>query len=843
MSTRRLAAIMFTDIVGYTALMQESESRAIEVRSRHREVFERFHEQYQGEILQYYGDGTLSIFDSAVAATQCAIDMQIAFQEDPKVPLRIGIHTGDILYSKEEAIGDGVNIASRVETIASPGSVMVSERVAEYLKNQSEIPLASMGSFTFKNVKEEIEVFAVDRPELDVPSPKNVKGKFIKHKGPNEKTGLAKLPIWARYIGGFALFLVLAPIIYFPLYRFATGEAANIEGINVSAEQTAINYENQIRFFVSAFEYKGQDSTQKWLGLGMPYALEMDWDQDPHILNIFVESEEPKPINSAIEQGITYNCNYLLRGEYDRTEDGGYQIDIKLHHLPSGQLFDELSFQGTELFSLLDSVSLRTKMALGIESEQLAKVRDLPTQQILTSSMPAYQRYCEAFIKILNGDFTGYVGGLAEATEIDSTFAWGAYTAAQAYYQYLRSDESSIKAIDLAMRHRKRLPEVFEARVKQLKFRIYDEPEKALQLSQLLVELHPGNFSFSQTLINDLFMQERYEEVLTEIDRLQAMRKDPCELFYVEGNCLLRLNKIREGLKRTKACQEASPNSASLAQMYAEFFLADGKYEEAGKWFQRAELLESQYLAWDKLAPHIDFMQDSADKINFEALYEGLTGRYYSDRIMTFYFNVSTNGHQLYINGPRQQKYPYYPVSSHKFIATPGHQAVFEYDEAGNPIAVLGTEPSGRSYRLEYVDSNLDEARAKLTKADFASAKAKLEGVPEAYQNGWLYEAIKDAVSYEAEEVAADWDKMLGEYAAPDGLGVNLFIENNRLFATFIQGQNLDPFPIFPINETDFVNTQYLGRTIRLVKEGESVVAVEIVYPDKDPIRFNRVPS
>ncbi|MEL7533297.1 MAG: adenylate/guanylate cyclase domain-containing protein, partial [Bacteroidota bacterium] len=443
MSTRRLAAIMFTDIVGYTAIMQESESRALEVRTRHREIFERFHEQYQGQILQYYGDGTLSIFDSAVAATQCAIDMQVAFQEDPKVPLRIGIHTGDIIYSKEEAIGDGVNVASRVESIASPGSVMVSERVAEYLKNQSEIPLTSMGSFTFKNVKDEIEVFAIDRPELDVPSPKSIKGKFSKHKGPQEKSILARMPIWARYLGGFALFLVLAPIIYFPLYRFATGNAATSEISSSGQDKVLVSYENQIKFFVSAFEYKGSDSSLQWLSIGMPYALEMDWDQDPHILNIFPEAYKPQPMNSALEAGVQYNCDYLLRGEYDRTAEGLYQIDVRIHHLPSGQLFDELSFQGTDLFALLDTVSLRTKIALGVELEQLNKVRDLPVQQILTSSIAAYKTYCEGFILALDGDYSGYVKSIAKSIEIDSTFSWGAYSTAQAYYQYLRSDGSS----------------------------------------------------------------------------------------------------------------------------------------------------------------------------------------------------------------------------------------------------------------------------------------------------------------------------------------------------------------------------------------------------------------
>ena len=66
MSTRRLTAIMFTDIAGYTAMMQEDEARAIQIRQRHREVFEQQHEAHRGQIIQYYGDGTLSVFDSAI---------------------------------------------------------------------------------------------------------------------------------------------------------------------------------------------------------------------------------------------------------------------------------------------------------------------------------------------------------------------------------------------------------------------------------------------------------------------------------------------------------------------------------------------------------------------------------------------------------------------------------------------------------------------------------------------------------------------------------------------------------------------------------------------------------
>ena len=87
---RQLAAIVFTDIVGYSKLMREDEAKATLIRERHRSVFDQFTPEYGGKILQYYGDGTLSVFQSSVAAVECCVEMQKAFQQDPMVPLRIG---------------------------------------------------------------------------------------------------------------------------------------------------------------------------------------------------------------------------------------------------------------------------------------------------------------------------------------------------------------------------------------------------------------------------------------------------------------------------------------------------------------------------------------------------------------------------------------------------------------------------------------------------------------------------------------------------------------------------------------------------------------------------------
>ncbi|MCB0578121.1 MAG: adenylate/guanylate cyclase domain-containing protein, partial [Phaeodactylibacter sp.] len=121
--TRQLAAIMFTDIQGYTALMQQNEQKALQARSKHRRIFNSAMEKYNGKVLQYYGDGTLSIFDSAIDAVHCGIEMQLGFREAPSIPVRIGIHTGDIFFSEEEIVGDSVNVASRIESLAVAGSV------------------------------------------------------------------------------------------------------------------------------------------------------------------------------------------------------------------------------------------------------------------------------------------------------------------------------------------------------------------------------------------------------------------------------------------------------------------------------------------------------------------------------------------------------------------------------------------------------------------------------------------------------------------------------------------------------------------------------------------------
>jgi len=160
--------------VGYTALMQEDERLAKANRDRNREVLVRRVEEHGGEILQFYGDGTLSVFKSAIAAVECGIRIQTDLRGPPSIPIRVGIHTGDVIHDDDGVFGDGVNLAARIQGLAIPGSVLISEKVFDDVKNQPGILTRSLGSFALKNVKKPMEAWALANEGLAVPDPRTM---------------------------------------------------------------------------------------------------------------------------------------------------------------------------------------------------------------------------------------------------------------------------------------------------------------------------------------------------------------------------------------------------------------------------------------------------------------------------------------------------------------------------------------------------------------------------------------------------------------------------------------------------------------------------------------------
>jgi TolB-like protein len=158
---RRLAAIMFTDIVGYTALMAESEEKGLRARERHRALVRPLVEQYHGESIEARGDESLSVFPTALDAVNCALAIHAQLQDDPELNLHLGIHLGDLVVQGGEVSGDGVNIASRICSLSEGGGLCVSGEVYRSIRNQPGIEAVPRGEHDLKNVPEPVAVYSV----------------------------------------------------------------------------------------------------------------------------------------------------------------------------------------------------------------------------------------------------------------------------------------------------------------------------------------------------------------------------------------------------------------------------------------------------------------------------------------------------------------------------------------------------------------------------------------------------------------------------------------------------------------------------------------------------------
>ncbi len=168
---RRLAAIIFTDMVGYTALTQSDEARSLDLLDKHNHILRPFFTNFHGREVKTIGDSFLVEFDSALDATNCAIEIQRSLHEynttspkDWKINLRIGIHLGDVVRSTGDIFGDAVNIASRLQPLAEPEGICISGQVYDQIRNKIRQPFVKMDAHDLKGVRFPIDVYKIEMP-------------------------------------------------------------------------------------------------------------------------------------------------------------------------------------------------------------------------------------------------------------------------------------------------------------------------------------------------------------------------------------------------------------------------------------------------------------------------------------------------------------------------------------------------------------------------------------------------------------------------------------------------------------------------------------------------------
>ncbi len=165
---RRLGAIMFTDVVGYTSMSSQDEATALGLLGRYRALLNSVFPRHEGRVVKTMGDGFLVEFASAVEAVDCAVEVQkelgrfnSALAEEQKVLVRIGIHVGDVVHSDGDVLGDAVNVASRVEPLAEPGGICVTRQVVDQVEGKVKWPLLPMGERELRNLPNPVEVYSV----------------------------------------------------------------------------------------------------------------------------------------------------------------------------------------------------------------------------------------------------------------------------------------------------------------------------------------------------------------------------------------------------------------------------------------------------------------------------------------------------------------------------------------------------------------------------------------------------------------------------------------------------------------------------------------------------------
>lgn len=162
---RKLVAIMFTDIVGYTALMGKSESSALKFLKTNLLIHQKQIEKYNGKIVKELGDGILAIFENVTESVYCGIEIQKETRLE-KIPLRIGIHEGEVVVKNGDVFGDEVNIASRIQGESASGGICISNNVYRIIRNKEGLKAESIGKKILKNVKEPMILYQLISPSL-----------------------------------------------------------------------------------------------------------------------------------------------------------------------------------------------------------------------------------------------------------------------------------------------------------------------------------------------------------------------------------------------------------------------------------------------------------------------------------------------------------------------------------------------------------------------------------------------------------------------------------------------------------------------------------------------------
>ncbi|SVB86774.1 uncharacterized protein METZ01_LOCUS239628, partial [marine metagenome] len=418
---RRLAAIVFTDICGFTELMGRDETKAMALLDQQRALLKPIISNFNGEWLKEIGDGVLISFPSAVKAVTCSLEIQRILAHNSDLTLRIGIHIGDVIKKDGDVFGDGVNIASRLEPLAEPGGICVSERVHEDIKNKPEISTAFQEEQLLKGVDKPIKVYSIFTQMSSTPT------QVLTQPQQETTSPKSKIPILAA---GLAIGLLIT---VFAL-RTSPEQGIVVEPVFYTGERIPIA--------IADFENNTGDATLDGLSGLLITSLEQS-----NYLTVLTRSrmydllkQIGKPDVDLVDEKIgreichSANINSLVLTSI-RQFGELYSVDLKILDIEKDEYLYSTNVQAEgkkNIPGLIDEISKQTRISLAEKAEEIEKSqRDIAS--LTTKNLEAYKYYDLGLKTIYSNQWDDGIKHFEKAIEIDTTFSLAYYQLAFAY--------------------------------------------------------------------------------------------------------------------------------------------------------------------------------------------------------------------------------------------------------------------------------------------------------------------------------------------------------------------------------------------------------------------------
>jgi class 3 adenylate cyclase/TolB-like protein/Flp pilus assembly protein TadD len=511
---RRLAAIMFTDMVGYSALTQKNEALALELLEEHREILRPVFPKHGGSEVETVGDAFFVEFKSTLEAVNCAVEIQKSLfdrnsklESEKKIVLRIGLHVGDVIQVGQHVHGDGVNIAARLEPLSKPGGICLSEDVVRQIQNKIDIPVKSIGSEKLKNIQSPMNIYRLVLPWEEKEE--------LKDKRVIQKIKKQKFSIYVAILLSIVVaFLLIREMTHQNPLELSTNRIAVLPLINISENP-------QSEYFADGLTEELISQLTKISGL-----------------NVIARTSvmKYKDTKQDIEEiGGELNVGTILRGSVRQASDKA-RIVVRLIDVDTQENLRTMEYNR----ELKDIFSIQTDIALNVANElmiQLIPEEKIQIEKRGTENVDAYRLYLLGKYHLNKRNEKSIIKSLEyfkEATSLDSDYALAYVGIADCYtlmggagYGSLPLDlviEKAINAVKKALELDDTLAEAYNAQA-YINFRLEWDWEEAEKNFKKAIMLKPGYAAAHEKYALFLALLERFDEALSRM--LHAYELNP----------------------------------------------------------------------------------------------------------------------------------------------------------------------------------------------------------------------------------------------------------------------------------------------------------------------------